>query len=225
MKEIGKQFTSSLKFPLIILMIMWVVHAMQMLFGFDFGYLGIYPRELFGLRGVVFAPFIHGDWQHLISNSIPLGTMIFTILFFYRKVAYRAVLMTTLLTGLAVWLFGRSVYHIGASGVVYALVAFVFWSGVFRKNIKSIVLALIIVFLYSGLFWGILPNQEGISWESHLMGGIVGIFVAWWYKQEIERDEQRYVPSWENEPQKEEKFFLDRDVFERTKAERRNELW
>ena len=198
---------------------MWVIHALQAFLGFDFGYLGIYPREIVGLRGVFLAPFIHGDWQHLFSNSIPLGAMMFTIMFFYRRVAYRAVLATSILTGLAVWLFARPVFHIGASGVVYGLVSFVFWSGIFRRNIKSIVLALIVVFLYSGLFLGILPNQEGISWESHLLGGLVGIFTAWWYKKEIESDEQRYVPSWENETETE-SFFLERDIFQQTKRER-----
>lgn len=211
--------------PLQILAVMWIVHALQVFLGFDFGYLGVYPRAVIGLRGVFLSPFIHGDWQHLFSNSVPLGAMLFTILFFYRKVAYRAILVTTVLTGLAVWLFARPVFHIGASGVVYALVSFVFWSGIFRRNIKSIVLALIVVFLYSGLFWGILPNQEGISWESHLLGGIVGILVAWWYKSELESDEGRYVPSWEREPQEGEQFFLERDIFEQTKRERqRREL-
>ena len=131
--------------------------------------------------------------------------------------------MIYLLTGLSVWLFGRSVFHIGLSGVVYGLVSFVFWNGIFRRNIKSIILALIVTFLYSGFFMGILPNQEGISWESHLLGGLIGIFTSFWYKDEIEKDEQKVVPSWEREPQKEETFFLNRDIFEKTKEERLKE--
>jgi len=86
--------------------------------------------------------------------------------------------MIYIITGFSVWLFGRSVYHIGASGVVYGLISFIFWSGVFRRNLKSIVLALIVIILYSGYLGGIVPNKEGISWESHLLGGIVGIVVA-----------------------------------------------
>ncbi|MEM1219170.1 MAG: rhomboid family intramembrane serine protease, partial [Bacteroidota bacterium] len=108
----------------------------------------------------------------------------------------------------------------GARGVVYGLLAFVFWSGIFRRNIKSIVLALIVTFLYSGFIVGILPNQPGISWESHLMGGLIGIFTAYWYKEEIEADEEREVPSWELEEPKEEEFFLPRDAFDRTKQDR-----
>jgi len=132
--------------------------------------------------------------------------------------------MIYLLTGLAVWGFARPVFHIGASGVVYGFVSFIFWTGIFRRNIKSIVLALIVTFLYSGYIMGILPNQEGISWESHLLGGIVGIFTSYWYKDEIEVDEEEAVPSWEQDRQagivEEEQFFLKRDAFEKTKQER-----
>ena len=137
-------------------------------------------------------------------------------------------LMIYILTGLSVWIFGRRVFHIGASGVVYGLVAFVFWMGIFRRSIKSIILALIVTVLYSGYFFGILPNQEGISWESHLLGGIVGIFTAYWFKEQIEADELPPPPSWANEPT-DKSYFLDRDAFEKTKAEREqernNSLW
>ena len=218
------QFTNrlwrSLKFPLQFVALLWIVHAAQVL-TFDFGFLGLFPRALFGLRGIVLAPLIHADWQHLISNSAPLLVLGSIIMVFYRRVAWRSMLMIYLLTGLAVWLFGRTVFHIGASGVVYGLLSFVFWSGVFRRNVKSIVLALIVLFLYSGLFLGILPNQEGISWESHLLGALMGIFTAYWYKEEIEQGENdRYVPSWEREPEVEAPYFLDRDVFDLTKLER-----
>ncbi|MEK7256482.1 MAG: rhomboid family intramembrane serine protease, partial [Bacteroidota bacterium] len=142
---------------------------------------------------------------------------------FYRRVGVRSMIMIYVLTGVAVWLFGRRVYHIGASGVVYGLVSFVFWSGVFRRSLKSIILALIVTFLYSSYFLGILPNQDGISWESHLLGGLVGIFAAYWYKEEIELDEQKQAPSWEAEQPPDAKYFLERDVFEKSKAEREQE--
>jgi membrane associated rhomboid family serine protease len=131
-------------------------------------------------------------------------------------------LMIYLLTGLAVWIFGRRVFHIGASGVVYGLVSFVFWMGIFRRSLKSIILALIVTVLYSGYFLGILPNQEGISWESHLLGGIVGIFAAYWFKEQIEMDEEVQKASWENEPL-DSKYFLERDIFDKTKLEREQE--
>ena len=216
----GQRVLRSLKFPLQFVGVLWVVHLVQVL-TIDFGFLGLFPRALFGLRGIILAPLIHADWQHLISNSAPLLVLGSIIVVFYRRVAWRSMLMIYLLTGLAVWLFGRTVFHIGASGVVYGLLSFVFWSGIFRRNVKSIVLALIVLFLYSGLFLGILPNQEGISWESHLLGAIMGIFTAYWYKEEIEQGENdRYIPSWELEPEQETPYFLDRDVFDLTKLER-----
>lgn len=127
--------------------------------------------------------------------------------------------MVYFLTGAAVWMFGRSVYHIGASGVVYGLISFIFWSGVFRRNIKSIVLALIVTILYAGYLEGIVPMKEGVSWESHLLGAIAGIFVAFFLKGLIERDEEIRDP-WANESEEPTAYFFPRDVFEMTRAER-----
>jgi membrane associated rhomboid family serine protease len=218
------RFIESLKIPFRFIVVIWAIHIVQFLLRLDLGFLGVYPREFFGLKGVLFAPLIHADFPHLIHNSTPFFVLSAMIMFFYRKVAVRSIIMIYLLTGLAVWLFARSVFHIGASGVVYGLVSFVFWNGIFRRNVKSIILALIVTFLYSGFFMGILPNQEGISWESHLLGGIIGIFTSFWYKDEIEKDEQKEIPSWEREPTSmNESFFLDQDVFEKTKAQRQKE--
>lgn len=222
MEKARQKLYSSLRLPLIFLAVIWAVHLVQVLTGFDFYRYGVYPRTGFGLRGILFSPLLHSDFKHLISNSAPFFFLSVVILFFYRRVAIRSIIMIYFLTGLAVWLFAREVFHVGASGVVYGLVSFVFWMGIFRRSIKSIILALIVTFLYSGLFLGILPDQDGISWESHLLGGIVGIFVAYWYKEEIEADEKEQPPSWANEPEKTE-YFLKRDVFEKTKAEREAE--
>ncbi len=216
------RLVSSLKFPFLFIVFLWAIHLLQVLFNANLGAYGVYPRQVFGLRGILFSPLIHDDLRHLISNSAPLFVLSVMILYFYRRVAYRSMLMIYLLTGVAVWLFARPVYHIGASGVVYGFVSFVFWSGIFRRSIKSIILALIVIFLYSGYFLGILPNQEGISWESHLLGGVVGIFTAYWYKEEIEADEEHESPSWENESQ-EKTYFLDRGIFDKTKKEREKE--
>ncbi len=217
-------FYQSLRLPFQFILVIWAIHLIQLLPGIDFKSFGVYPRAFFGLKGVLFAPLIHADFQHLLSNSTPFFVLAVMIMFFYRRVAIRSMVMIYLLTGMAVWLFARPVFHIGASGVVYGLVSFVFWNGIFRRNLKSIVLALIVTFLYSSFLLGVLPNQEGISWESHLMGGIVGIFTSFWYKDEIEKDEKKEVPSWEREPQPtNNSYFLDRDIFDKTKEERRRE--
>ena len=223
MEENKRKVLASLRLPFKFILVIWGLHFFQVLTNMDFGTYGIFPREFFGLRGILFAPLIHDDLRHLISNSAPIFVLAAIILYFYKRVAVRSMLMIYLLTGFAVWLFARRVFHIGASGVVYGLVSFVFWSGIFRRSLKAIILALIVTFLYSGYFLGILPNQEGISWESHLMGGLVGIFTAYWYKEEIEADEEKQPPSWENESDDSPQHFLDRDVFEKTKDERQKE--
>lgn len=221
---------SSLRLPLRFIIALWVIHLFQVFTGWSFAYLGVYPRATEGLKGILFAPLIHGDFMHLINNSIPLFATSALILFFYPRVAIRSFIMIYLLTGITVWLFGnlvfaeRVAYHIGASGVVYGLVSFIFWTGIFRRNLKSIVLGLLVAFYYSGMFLGILPNQEGISWESHLLGGLVGIFVAYWYKDEVEADEAPKKYSWEEEEDSNPpSYFLDRGIFEKTKTDRQRD--
>ena len=209
----------SIQFPIYLVLSMWVIHIFKVSTNYPMGNFGLLPHEITGLSGIFTSPFIHGSFQHLLSNSVPLFLLSLLILVFYRKVAYQSMLLIYILTGLSVWVFGRgNVIHIGASGVVYGLVSFVFWTGVFRRNIKSIMLALIMVVLYSSYFLGVLPNQEGISWESHLCGGLVGILVAYWMKDKKEKDEVKRDP-WKDEPT-DQGYFLPRDTFELTRAER-----
>ncbi|MEO7176004.1 MAG: rhomboid family intramembrane serine protease, partial [Saprospiraceae bacterium] len=187
----------------------------------DVGYYGIYPRQILGLKGILTSPLIHGSWSHLINNSIPLFVLLCIIFYFFRRISWQIILMVYLLTGLSVWLFGRPVFHIGASGVIYGLVSFVFWSGLFRKNVRSIVLSLIVLFLYSGMFLGVLPNQPGISWESHLLGGLMGILVAWIYKGVLEEADQTSTEELQDETEK--SYFFRRDIFDKTRNEKQAE--
>ena len=98
--------------------------------------------------------------------------------------------------------------------MVYGLLSFVFWTGIFRGNIKSIVLSLVVTVLYSGYIWGILPVKEGVSWESHLYGALVGIVIAFALRKNIEVDEEKKVYSFEIEEEEEAQYFLDRDTFD-----------
>jgi membrane associated rhomboid family serine protease len=217
-------FIDSLKFPLMVVAFIWLVQIWQVVDGFDPGMYGIMSRRLWGVRGIVTGPLVHGSWAHLISNTVPLFVLTFMSLYFYRKVALQAFWMIYFLTGAAVWLFARPVSHIGASGVVYGLVAFLFWNGIFRRSLRSIMLAAVVMLLYSGMFLGVLPDQEGISWESHLLGSLVGIFVAYFFKAELEEDEANTndtASSWAEENEK--KPFLPSDIFEKTKLQRAQE--
>ena len=220
-----KDFLGAIRVPIYVVLFLWFVHLLSLTTGIRLGAYGVYPRTIIGIRGIFLSPFVHGSLHHLFSNSWPLLVMLFMIIFFYKRVAFSSIALIYLLTGVGVWAFGRShVFHIGASGVVYGLVSFVFWTGIFRRNLKSVVLALIVTFLYSSYFLGILPyregmpwlsNQENISWESHLIGGIVGIIVAFLFKNSIEIDEHKKDP-WHDEDENAE-YFLPRDVFEKRK--------
>ncbi|MBX2929425.1 MAG: rhomboid family intramembrane serine protease [Saprospiraceae bacterium] len=216
------RFRHSLVFALQLGATTATLHLLRVVTGFPPLSWGIYPRHTEGLQGIVAAPLLHGSWGHLFSNLPPLLALTFILFYFYRRIAWSSFAMIYLLTGAAVWTFGRSVWHVGASGVVYGLVAFIFWSGIFRRNIKSIILALIVLMYYGSMFMGIFPGEEGISWESHLLGAVVGIFTAFWFKNKKETDEQPPRYSWEEEPKSlDEPYFFERDVFEKTKAERR----
>lgn len=210
----------SIQFPLIAVAAIWLVHLYQVADGFDPGLYGIMSRKAWGLRGIITGPLVHGSWGHLISNTFPLFVLTAISIYFYRKVAMRAFWMIYFLTGMSVWLFARPVSHIGASGVIYGLVAFIFWNGIFRRSMRSIILAALVVLLYSGMFMGILPDQEGISWESHLLGSLVGIFTSFWFKGEMEDDEAEADHPFAAERDAEKQFYLPRDIFDKTKAER-----
>ena len=159
--------------------------------------MGVLPRKPEGLLGIVSSPLIHANFSHLISNTFPLIILGWIIFYFYPKVAYALFGFVYFFTGLLVWLFARQVYHIGASGIVYGFVSFLFFSGIFRKDNTSISLALIIVFLYGGLVWGVLPGWKGISWESHLFGAITGLGAAFLFRK-IDPPKKKY--DWEDEP-------------------------
>lgn len=237
-EEEKNRFVESLQLPVILILIMLVIHIIKEFTSIDFIYWGIFPRKFYGLKGILTAPLIHGSWKHLFSNAIPFLSLLGVSMYFYRIVAVRGLVLIWILTGGAVWLMGNffdndtgNFSHIGASGVVYGLVAFVFWNGVFVKSRESIVLALAVLVLYGGMFAGIVPDQPGISWESHLFGGLVGIFAAYYYKDdlldEVERLKKLEEPlTWGDEFNAQNgggKYFLPRDIFEKTKEERRRE--
>ena len=188
--------------PFLFVSLMWLVKMTEFLFEADFYFLGLYPGSFASLTGIITSPFIHADMQHLVNNSLPvfiLGTALF---YFYSQVSFRVLLWLFLLTGLAVWLTGRPSWHIGASGIVYGLFAFLFISGIIRRHISLMGLSLLVVFLYGEMVWGIFPGfRLNISWESHMLGAVAGTFLAIWFRKE---GPQRPVPFYENEDEDEE---------------------
>lgn len=187
-----------------IVALMWIIHLISWSGDFNLSFLGVYPRTAKGLLGIITAPFVHGSWGHLASNSAPLLVLLTGLMVFFRRETKAVLLVSYLATGLWVWVAGRASYHIGASGIVYALAFFAFFSGIFRKDIRSIALSLIVAFLYGGMVWGVFPIQEGVSWESHLFGGIAGVILAWYYRKSGPKPKSY---SWEQEEDRPEDDF------------------
>lgn len=219
-----KRITEALRLPIIFTLVIWLVHIVKVVFGLRLGIYGVFPRAVDGLRGILFSPLIHGDFPHLISNTVPFFLLAFMMAYFYKRIMILSFTLIYLLTGAAVWVFGREVYHIGASGVVYGMLAFVFWSGIFRRNLKSIILALVVTIAFSGYLAGIVPGQEGISWESHLLGALAGIFVSFLFKGMTEKDEEPKADPWAHELTEGQTFMFEKDIFDKTRVEREQEV-
>jgi membrane associated rhomboid family serine protease len=182
MIEDKKKFISSLVLPVGFVILLWVIKISEIIFNLNFTTFGILPGTIKGIPGILFAPLIHANINHLFSNSLPILFLGTGIMYFYRTSSYKIFIIIYLGTGILDWLFARKAYHIGASGLIYGFVTFLFFSGIIRRDTRAIALALLVTFLYGSLIWGILPIDSGISWESHLFGSILGILCAFLYK-------------------------------------------
>lgn len=196
-----KKLGLSMLLPGIFIFILWLVKIIEVLFNLDLSQLGIFPLTLKGLPGIIFSPFIHADFIHLLNNSLPLLFLGTALFYFYSEIAIRITLLTFFFTGLFVWLAGREGYHIGASGLIYGLASFLFFSGIIRKYFRLAALSLLIVFLYGSMVWGIFPGTyRNISWESHMLGSFSGIILSIIYRKQ---GPQEPVYEWMDEEQQE----------------------
>ncbi len=186
--------------PAFLVLLMWAVFVLDHGLGMEGARHGLMPRTAAGLIGILTAPFLHADLEHLIGNSVPLLVLGTALFYFFPTIALRVTAIAWLATGLGVWLAGRSSIHIGASGPVYALAAFLFLSGLLRRQRTQMGLSLLIVFLYGSMFWGIFPIVPRISWESHLWGAVVGVMLAWVHRTEPSPVKDR-EPVLEDEPE------------------------
>jgi membrane associated rhomboid family serine protease len=151
-----------------------------MSWGLDLGLerFGVRPRQLIGLPGILLAPLLHAGFAHLIANSLPLLVLVTAMLHLYPNSALRVLLAVYLGPGIAVWLFARGGVHVGASGLVYGLVSYIFVAGVIRRDRRAIAASLLVCFMYGGLAWGVLPTKPGVSWETHLAAALIGVLLA-----------------------------------------------
>ena len=169
--------------PFLFVLTLWLVFWLDIRFYLQLDDFGIYPRSLYGLKGVLFSPFLHANLEHLYNNSIPLFVLLAAIRFFYREISIKVVFLGILMSGTITWIIGREAYHIGASGLIYVLVSFVFFKGIFTAYYRLVALSFLVVLLYGSMIWYVFPNvQEGISWEGHLAGFISGLLLAMYYK-------------------------------------------
>ncbi|NES82649.1 MAG: rhomboid family intramembrane serine protease [Moorea sp. SIO1G6] len=179
-----QSITSELQTQAIILggwvALMWIVELVDIfIFGRKLDLYGIIPRNPIGLRGILFAPFLHGGFSHLISNTIPFLVLGWFVMLQETSDFFVVTTITMLVGGLGVWLLGApNSVHIGASVLIFGYLGFLLFRGFFERNLPSIFLSILVGFLYGGLVWGVLPSQPHVSWQGHLFGFIGGILAA-----------------------------------------------
>ena len=200
-----RKFLGSLIIPLIIVALMWLVKIIEVSFGIDLGRYGVVPHTAKGLLGILTLPFLHGSWEHLFSNTVPILVLGTALYYCYPTLANRVLLITYLASGLLTWCIGNpDTTHIGASALVYGLNLFLITSGFIRGNRMLIVIAFIMVFLYGSFIWGMIPSlaiPQNISWEGHLSGAMIGVLLAFFLRKE---GPQKEVYHWDEDEENEE---------------------
>ena len=189
-------------FPGIFILVLWLILLLEKGLGVDWHHLGVYPRMVEGLWGIFTSPLIHSGVRHLFSNSISLLILGWCLFYFYKEIGFAVMPVVWILSGSLTWCIGRESWHIGASGLIYALSFFLFFSGIFRKYIPLMAVSLLVVFLYGSTLWNMFPIAElvdpSVSWEGHLSGAISGLICAGIFRkygpqkpvEELEEDEE-----------------------------------
>lgn len=199
MEQDLKSLLKALVWPVFLWLAMLVIFLLQEFYDLDFRILAVHPQHIDGLLGILGSPFLHLNWGHIFSNSIPFLVLGWALFFFYKEFAFKALFWMWVSTGFWVWIFASPGYHLGASGVVYALAFFHISSGIIRKVYGLLAFGMLVIFLYGGLIWGFFPElfpKERISWESHLMGAIAGIAFAIYYRKSGIQKEEKF---WDDE--------------------------
>ncbi|MDT8320989.1 MAG: rhomboid family intramembrane serine protease [Xanthomonadales bacterium] len=196
-------FRLALRIALAFVAAIWFVFLLDALLGLGLTRFGLRPGSVPGLVGVVSAPLLHGSLEHVFSNSLPLFVALTAILYLYPNSALRVIPLIWLGSGLLAWLFARPTIHVGASGVIYGLLAYVFLGGVLRRDLRSVSVSLLVAFLYGSMVWGVLPIRLRMSWEMHLSGAVFGVLAAFLYRRWDRVPRVRYdwedddsVPEW-----------------------------
>jgi membrane associated rhomboid family serine protease len=206
-------FLNSLLFPLVLLLVIWIVFYIDQHLKLQAFQYGLIPRELSGLKGIFTMPFIHGDVIHILSNTFPFLILATMLQYNYPELSKSVMVGIYLISGFLVWCFAdldslnfnSKSFHIGASGIVYGLSGFLFFSGIIRKRKELFAISLLVTFLYGTIIWGVFPEKfqkaihyipktEKVSWEGHLFGFLSGVFLAFIYRK---KGKQRPSYSWD----------------------------
>ena len=167
---------------LIFIALLWVIEVIDRLFfGGSLDYLGIRPRQLIGLRGILFAPFLHGGFNHLLANSGPLLVLGLLVLLRHKRSFLLISILIILISGLGTWLIGPSQsVHIGASGLIFGYFAFIVVNSWYERSFPAVVLAALVILHYGSIIWGVLPAGGNVSWQGHMFGLIGGVVAAYY---------------------------------------------
>ena len=171
-------FRLAVKIALGFVALLWLIQVSNWALDLGPEDFGVRPRQLAGLPGILFAPLVHGGFAHLIANSLPSLVLGTAMLYLYPSAALRVLPAVYRGTGVAVWLFARGSSHVGASGLIYGLVSYIFVAGLIRRDRRAIAASLLVCFMYGALVWGVLPIEPGVSWETHLAAALIGLMLA-----------------------------------------------
>lgn len=182
--------------------LLWLIRTAEVVFHLDLVRFGVYPLQPGGLVGILTGPLIHGSWSHLFANTLPVIILGTALLYGYPRSAKTVLAAVYIGSGLGVWLFAREAYHIGASGLTFGVMFFLFVVGALRWDKRAIALSMIVFFLYGSMIWGIFPSEPGISFESHFFGAIIGVVLAVVLKKRDPAPPEKTY-SWEDEADEE----------------------
>ncbi|OFY92896.1 MAG: hypothetical protein A3K10_15935 [Bacteroidetes bacterium RIFCSPLOWO2_12_FULL_31_6] len=195
-KHEKKKFINAIFYPALFVVILSIIHFVQYAFDLNFYQWGIYPKETQGLVGIITSVFIHGNFNHLFNNAIPILILGSALFYFYKPIAVKIVVWIVLMGGFWTWMTAREAYHFGASGLIYGLFSFLLVSGFIRLNKQLIALSFFVVIVYGSMVWGIFPIKLSISYEAHFWGFVSGIILAIFYRKE---GLQKEVHVWDEE--------------------------
>ena len=190
---------SSLRITVYFVLLIWGIKFCEVLFGLNLFQLGVYPRSGDGLIGILSGPLIHGSWQHLVGNTLPLLLLGTILVFGYPRSRWWTLAIIWLLSGVGVWLLGRGSYHFGASGLTHGMFFFLLLGGLLRRDRRSAALLMIAFFMYSGMLFTVFPGQPGVSFEYHLFGALSGVLCAIIFRH-WDPKPARKTFAWEHQP-------------------------